>query len=61
MLAIDMVRAGALWHRHRVAVQFGAHRVTYGEVDALSPIGKILRRELRDPLWEGTERPGRAR
>lgn len=36
MLTIDMVRAGALWHRNRVAVQFGAHLVTYGEVDTLS-------------------------
>jgi acyl-CoA synthetase (AMP-forming)/AMP-acid ligase II len=36
MLTIDMVRAGARWHRDRVAVRVGDVSVTFGEVDELS-------------------------
>jgi acyl-CoA synthetase (AMP-forming)/AMP-acid ligase II len=36
MLTIDMARAGARWHRDRVAVRAGDQRATFGEVDELS-------------------------
>ncbi|MHB8450259.1 MAG: class I adenylate-forming enzyme family protein [Mycobacteriales bacterium] len=36
MLTIDMVRAGARWHRPRVAVRAGGQSVTFGAVDELS-------------------------
>jgi fatty-acyl-CoA synthase len=36
VLTVDMVRAGARWHRDRVAVRAGDRSATFGEIDDLS-------------------------